>query len=389
MRLKAFIKVMLKGLVREWKVILFTFIIFPMVTSVLYGYFQKELFTPENIMSKYYINIIDEDKSEASTGLKELFNNEEVKDFIVLTEDKEKLQVEVVIPKGYESALIGLKEEEIVLKQLNEKGEPVIAAVSSIVEKYNKAVQEGILINDKVVKSSLSQEDKEKLMVDIGGKFKSFQTEKSIKTNIYTEGKNLTSFQYYSISIFSFISLLVIQSLTSSYYAERENGLVKRYLAAPMSKVQYFNYILISNFTFSLIVNSIYVMVYKISNMSFQGSYGILILILIILSILEATLAGFLVAFFKDKRIGGVFIQAFILLSVSVGGAFFPVDKVGGKVLTVLSVIAPNTHIINVFKAYILENTLNSIINPLMIMATIAVVSYLISFIKVRVKWED
>jgi len=130
-------------------------------------------------------------------------------------------------------------------------------------------------------------------------------------------------------------------------------------------------------------------MVYKISNISFQGSYGILILILIILSILEATLAGVLVAFFKDKRIGGIFINALILLSVSVGGAFLPVDKIGGKVLTVLSNIAPNTHIINVFKAYILENTLSSIINPLMIMATISIVSYLISFIKVRVKWED
>lgn len=387
MRLKAFIKVMLKGLVREWKVTVFTFIIFPIVTSVLYGYFTKEAFTPENIVSKYYINIIDEDKSEASKGFKELFNNEGVKDFIVLTEDREKLQVEVVIPKGYESALINLKEEEIVLKQLNEKGKSVIAAVSSLVEKYNKAVQEGILINDKIVKSSLSQEDKEKLMMDIGEKFKSFQTEKGIKTNMYTEGKNLTSFQYYSISIFSFISLLVIQSLTSSYYTARENGLVKRYLAAPMSKVQYFNYILISNFTFALIVNSIYVMVYKISNMSFQGSYGILILILIILSILEATLAGFLVAFFKDKRIGGVFIQVFILLSASVGGAFFPVDKVGGKILAVLSNIAPNTHIINVFKSYMLENTLSSIIEPLIIMATVAIVSYLISIIKV--KWED
>lgn len=389
MRLKAFIKVMLKGLVREWKVILFTFIIFPIVTSLLYGYFQKELFTPENIMSKFYINIIDEDKSQTSTGLKELFNSGSLKDFIVVTEDREKLQVEVVIPKGYDSALIDLKEEEIIVKQLTEKGEPAIAAVSSIIDKYNKAVQEGIVINDKVIKSSLSTEGKEKLMVDIGDTFKNFQTVKSIKTNIYTEGKNLTSFQYYSISIFSFISLLVIQSLTSSYYTERENGLVKRYLAAPMSKIQFFNYTLVSNFIFAFIVNNIYVMIYKISNVSFQGSYGILILILITLSILEATLAGFLVAFFKEKRIGGVFIQAFILLSVSVGGAFFPVDKVGGKIIAVLSNIAPNTHIINVFKAYMLENTMSSIFNPLMIMAIIAAVSYLISIIKVKLKWED
>lgn len=389
MRLKAFIKVMLKGLVREWKVTVFTFIIFPIVTSLLYGYFQEDLFTPENIMSKFYINIIDEDKSQTATELKELFNSEGLKDFIVVTEEKEKLQAEVVIPKGYESALTDLKEEEIVVKQLTEKGEPAIVAVSSIIDKYNKAIQEEILINDKIVKSSLSTEGKEELRVDIVEKFKSFQTEKSIKTNIYTEGKNLTSFQYYSISIFSFISLVLIGSLTTSYYTERENGLVKRYLAAPMSKIQFFNYTLISNFIFAFIVNSIYVMVYKISNVSFQGTYGILILILVILSILEATLAGFLVAFFKEKRIGGVFMQAFILLSVSVGGAFFPVDKVGGKMIAVLSNIAPNTHIINVFKAYMLENTMGSIFNPLMIMATIAIVSYLISIIKVKVKWED
>lgn len=389
MKLKAFIKVMLKGLVREWKVTVFTFIIFPVVTSLLYGYFQEDLFTPENIMSKFYINIIDKDKSQTSIGLKELFNSESLKDFIVVTEDKEKLQAEVVIPKGYESALTDLKEEEIVVKQLTEKGEPAIVAVSSIIDKYNKAMQERILINDKIVKSSLSTEGKEELRMDIVEKFKSFQTEKSIKTNIYTEGKSLTSFQYYSISIFSFISLVLIGSLTTSYYTERENGLVKRYLAAPMSKIQFFNYTLISNFIFAFIVNSLYVMIYKVSNVSFQGAYGILILILIILSILEATLAGFLVAFFKDKRIGGVFMQAFILLSVSVGGAFFPVDKVGGKIIAVLSNIAPNTHIIKVFKAYMLENTMSSIFNPLMIMVIIAIMSYLISIIKVKVKWED
>jgi len=138
MRLKAFIKVMLKGLVREWKVTVVTFIIFPIVTSLLYGYFQEDLFTPENIMSKFYINIIDEDKSQTSTELKELFNSGGLKDFIVITEDKEKLQAEVVIPKGYEGALTDLKEEEIVVKQLTEKGEPAIVAVSSIIGRYKR-----------------------------------------------------------------------------------------------------------------------------------------------------------------------------------------------------------------------------------------------------------
>lgn len=389
MRLKAFIKVMLKSIIREARVMVFMFIVFPVACSLLYGYFQKEMFKPENMMSKFYINIKDEDNSSTTKAFKELLKGEGLKDFIEITEDKEVLQVEVVFPKGYEEKLLALKEGEITLTQLTPKGEFVATTLTSIIDKYNKAIQEGVIIEKKIGESSLSEEERLSLENEIKSKFIEYYSSKSIKTEIYTKGNNLTSFQYYSISIFSFTALILIQSLTGSYYAEKESGVLKRCLAAPMSKTQYFNYTLISNIVFAFIINLVYTLVFRIGGISYRGSLWLLVLIVAVISILQGAFAGFITAFFKDKRIGGLIITAMIMISVAVGGAFFPVDKVGNGIVKFLGGMAPNSQIIKVFKGYILENSINVVINPLVIMSLLSLMLYVLSFIKVRVKWEE
>lgn len=389
MRLKAFIKVMLKSIIREARVMVFMFIVFPVACSLLYGYFQKEMFKPENMMSKFYINIKDEDNSSTTKAFKELLKGEGLKDFIEITEDKEALQVEVVFPKGYEEKLLALKEGEITLTQLTPKGEFVATTLTSIIDKYNKAIQEGLIIEKKIGESSLSEEEKLSLENEIKSKFIEYYSSKSIKTEIYTKGHNLTSFQYYSISIFSFTALILIQSLTGSYYAEKENGVLKRCLAAPMSKTQYFNYTLISNIVFAFIINLVYTLVFRIGGISYEGNFGLLVLIVFTISILQGVFAGFLTTFFKDKRVGGLVVSAMIILSAAVGGSFFPVDKVGNDIVKFIGSIAPNAQIIKVFKGYILENSISAVINPLVIMSLLSLMLYVLSFIKVRVKWEE
>lgn len=389
MRLKAFIKVMLKSIIREARVMVFMFIVFPVACSLLYGYFQKEMFKPENMMSKFYINIKDEDNSPTTKAFKELLKGEGLKDFIEITEDKESLQVEVEFPKGYEEKLLALKEGEITLNQLTPKGEFVATTLTSIIDKYNKTIQEGLIIGKRIGESSLSEKEKHSLENEIRSKFTEYYSTKSIKTEIYTKGNNLTSFEYYSISIFSFTALMLIQSLAGSYYAEKENGVLKRCLAAPMSKTQYFNYTLISNTIFAFIINMVYTMVFRIGGISYKGSLWLLVLIVVVISILQGVFAGFITAFFKDKRIGGLIITAMIMLSVAVGGAFFPVDKVGNGIVKFLGNIAPSSQIIKVFKSYILENSMNAVINTLLLIGLVSLVLYIISFIKIRVKWED
>lgn len=389
MRLKAFIKVMLKSIIREARVMVFMFIVFPVACSFLYGYFQKEMFKPENMMSKFYINIKDEDNSPTTKAFKELLRGEGLKDFIEITEDKELLQVEVEFSKGYEEKLLALKEGEITLNQLTPKGEFVATTLTSIIDKYNKAIQEGLIIEKKIGESSLSEEEKLSLENEIKSKFIEYYSAKSIKTEIYTKGNNLTSFQYYSISIFSFTVLMLVQSLTSSYYVEKENGVLKRCLAAPMSKTQYFNYTLVSNIIFAFIINIVYTMIFRIGGISYGGSFGLLVLIVFTISILQGVFAGFLTTFFKDKRVGGLVVSAMIILSAAVGGSFFPVDKVGNDIVKFIGSIAPNAQIIKVFKGYILENSISAVINPLLGMGLVSLILYILSFAKAKLKWEE
>ena len=47
MRIKATIKVIIKGIVSQWKITVLMFSIFPLIIAVLMGTFQKDIFKPD------------------------------------------------------------------------------------------------------------------------------------------------------------------------------------------------------------------------------------------------------------------------------------------------------------------------------------------------------
>ncbi len=110
MRLKAFIKLRLKSVFRELPIMIFTFAIFPIVLSSLYGYFQKDMFNPKNEIDKIAIYIEDKDNSRLSNELIKFLGSDGLEKFIDIKRSKEKVREEVIIPKGYEKSIIEDKE---------------------------------------------------------------------------------------------------------------------------------------------------------------------------------------------------------------------------------------------------------------------------------------
>ncbi|MCS4464524.1 hypothetical protein JTT01_12065 [Clostridium botulinum] len=91
MRLKAFIKLTLKSVFRELPVMIFTFAIFPIVISLLYGYFQKDMFNPKNEIDRIAIYVEDKDNSKLSNEFIKFLGSNELKKFIDIKKIRKKL----------------------------------------------------------------------------------------------------------------------------------------------------------------------------------------------------------------------------------------------------------------------------------------------------------
>ncbi|NFJ13823.1 ABC transporter permease, partial [Clostridium botulinum] len=300
MRLKAFIKLTLKSVFRELPVMIFTFAIFPIVISLLYGYFQKDMFNPKNEIDRIAIYVEDKDNSKLSNEFIKFLGSNELKKFIDIKKNKEKAIEEVIIPKGYEKSIIEDKEIAIKINEREKDKEISSKILKDLIDNYNKEVKNNLTIRNNINKMDISKEKKDLLVKKISKDITKIYKKDAIRNTIVKSTRNLTSYEYYSVSILSFMFMVTIMSLCNGYYSEKKNGIFQRTLSTSISKVQYFNYSLVSWYIFAVLFNSIYVLSYRLLGLSFKGNIGLLLLIVLAKSLLEVAISSVVIAFFKE-----------------------------------------------------------------------------------------
>ncbi|NFL81543.1 ABC transporter permease [Clostridium sporogenes] len=393
MRLKAFIKLRLKSVFRELPIMIFTFAIFPIVLSSLYGYFQKDMFNPKNEIDKIAIYIEDKDNPRLSNELIKLIGSDGQEKFIDIKRSKEKVREEVIIPKGYEKSIIEDKEATIKINEREKDKEVSSKILKDLIDNYNKEVKNNLIIGNNINKMDISKERKDLLVKEIKEEIIKIYKKDVIKNSIVKSTRNLTSYEYYSVSILSFMVIVTIMSLCQGYYEEKRKGIFQRALSTSISKVQYFNYSLISWYIFAVLFNSIYVLSYRFLGLSFKGNIGLLLLIVLTKSFLEVAISSVVIAFFKEQKVAIICLNTFLILSVSLGGVFYPLDKVINSFNIILRAIitnfAPNVLIIKTYKSFLIYNSFEAIKYYLITFILVSIVLYSISLLKVNMKWGD
>ncbi len=319
MRLKAFIKLTLRSVLRELPIMIFTFAIFPpIVLSSLYGYFQKDMFNPKNEIDKIAIYIEDRDNSKLSNEFIKFLGSNELNKLIDIKKNKEKAIEEVIIPKGYGKAIIGGdKETTIKISERKKDKEVVSKILKELIDNYTREVKNNFTIENNINKMDISKEKKDLLVKDISENIAKIYIKDTIKNSIVKSTRNLTSYEYYSVSILSFMFIVTIVSLCNGYYGDKKKGVFKRTLSTSISKVEYFGYSLICWYIFAILFNLIYVLSYRFLGLSFKGNIGLLILIILAKSFLEVAISSIVIAFFKEQKMATIFFNTIVIITVS------------------------------------------------------------------------
>ncbi len=383
MRIKATIRVTIKAMLAQWKELLLMFSIFPLIMAALMGNIQKDTFKPEVSRDKININIIDKDKSKTSESFKELFQIKQLKEIFNVIDEAE---YEITIPEGYERDVINLKETTIVVNEKKRVSRTNELIIKSVIKQYSEKLTETMLISNKI--NAMSITDKEKLFNEVITNISKNASVTSLKQNIIQGERVLTSFENQAATLMTFMVFTIIINCIAGYNLDKSNGSNKRLMSTPMTKCDFFNLDLLVFFLASLVYGAIYILSFRITGLAFKGVSPLnIILILICQSLLIASVAGVIIAFFGKNAANAVVI-VLMYIHIIFGGGFIPLKDMNNKIFISISKFSPGNIISEVYTNCMLFDSFISISKYLIIMILIAIVAYCISIVKVKVRWE-
>lgn len=386
MKLLAFLKISVKGIIKEFPTFLLTYALYPMIIALVMGYLQEDMFVPTIDKPIFSIVIVDEDNTKESKDLISFLKSKEISKILTVNpSDNEKFNYTLRIPEGYNSSLLGEDPASIVVEAEEKASTTMGNILVHIVNKYNSEVSQNLIIKNSIENALLSEKDKQQLIEEINIILNKTYTSSAIDTNIHNVRKSLDSFEYYSLTFLNFSFIIFIMAIIVSDSLDKENGTYSRIMSTSITKFQYFNCTLISNYLMMVVINLIYVGAYRLSGLSFNGSFSILLIIVLIQSFI-ITLIGTLISKLFKKKYGLPMAQVFLVFQI-ISGSLIPLSKFNGnKVFEILSKYRPDTLMVDTYRNYLIYNDLSSISNYLLIMIGLSIVLYLFNILAINRK---
>lgn len=383
MRIKATIRATIKAMLCQWKELLLMYSVFPLILAALMGNVQKDMFKPEVSQNKININIIDKDNSKTAESFKELFQTKQLKEIFNVTDEA---QYEIIIPKGYEKDVINLKETTIVVNEKKRVSRTNELIIKSVIKQYSEGLTETMLISSKI--NTMNIMDKEKLFNEVITNISKNSDLTSLKQNIIQGERVLTSFENQAATMMTFMIFTIIITCIAGHNIGKSNGSNKRLMSTPMTKCDFFNLDFLLFFLASLVYGAIYILSFRITGLAFKGVNPLnIISILICQSILIASVAGIIIAFF-GKNVATAVVMLPMYIHIIFGGGFIPLSEMNNKIFISISKFSPGNIISEAYTNCMLFNSFNSISKYLIIMLLLSIVAYCISILKVKIRWE-
>lgn len=384
MRLRATIMLSLKGLLAQWKQVLLMYAVFPLLLATSMGYFQRDVFKPDTSMDIINITFEDKDNSDFSRGLIQVFKAEGIGDLFNIKEDGDYV---VTIPEGYERDIMNLEEVSITVDERERASRSNELIIKAILEQYGKHLTSNVIIADRI--ESMDTLDKERLHGDVIARINEITSKRAVKNNIIKGERTLNSYENQAAALMTYLAIMMIMGCVAGHHLDLENGSFRRLISTPMKKTTMFNLNIAAFFIFAFVYGIVYVITMRVMGYAFIGT-SILNLgaLLLCQSLLIAACAGFMTAFFK-KTNGNIIMIIVMYYQILFGGVFIPLKDITSKVFMFLSRFSPGNVISSAYRNIILYDSFDKIFGFLAAILMASAVFYVVSILKVRVRWEE
>lgn len=378
MRLFPQIKVNILDFFKDGKIIIITFLVFPMIMAYIYGTMQKDMFSGKSTFKPITAEFKYDKTSKQGEILTSILKESSVRNFIN-TDSKEELKFKVSISKDFKSVFI----EKLKASDTD------IDMIRSFMKTFSESINQYSIIMNNVEKINLSPAAKEQLLTKLIDSMTQNNKASAIEERVLPGYKTLGAREYYTISFFSYTSIMFIMILVKAFYKNRKNGVVRRSFSTPNSKESYLLGYLVSSFIMAFVVNIIYITLNRILGIAFLGNTFLNIFLVLIQSFLQAAVVIVIIVFIKSEQVANALMTIAIIIPVIVGGVFFNGDLIEIKILKVLSNFSPNSIILNLYKSLSVTSSIIESENQIIIALILSLVLISISLLRIKSSWEE
>ncbi|MEG0296211.1 MAG: ABC transporter permease [Clostridium sp.] len=341
-----YLKATLKSLIKSTPINLVFFIGLPVFLTMVMGFVNDSSENPIEIEARNVI-IEDNDNTQSSSDLKSFLSSTNLSSLITITDNKEEAYASIIIPEGFEKSLINNTNSNIEVVELKDKY-LLVMTLEEVLKNYLNSYYSGDLT--------------------------SILSTQSITTEYIEPVVAENSYAFYSSSMIGYLIAMLIMTLAGGGYNSEELGLSKRIYASPKSNLQIF----LESFIVSLIQSFVllmgYLLFFKISGISFSGSFPLLLLIAVVCCFTVTSISTVITAFCK-KKYGMIIVNSLFFLHIAVGNVFI---DFGDN----LSKLSPLSSSQSMFHNYVYNGSLESIKSSLLITLGMGIVLFVLSLVK-------
>lgn len=377
MKLMPYIKKGIRIFIKDIRMMAISFLILPMALAFIYGNMQRDMFEGKSpSIEAVKVNFEYNEENEKGRILSRILSQEGVKRFILL--DREAAEYTVIIQDDFKNAEIKGKDEgTIQFEMLNN-------FLKTLLNNFNKFE----LMQDSIGGLNIDESQRAELMNEIINSLNQGNNEASIREKIVEGYRTLGPIEYYTISMFSFTSLLMIATLAGNFYKEIKEGIVKRSLSTPNNRRNYFIGNMTSVFIISLIITVLYIAINRIRGTAFLGNPLHIGAVILSQCILCAAVTGFVTAFIKKEMTASILLNAIFILPSIFGGVFFYDEIIDNKIMKVIMNFSPNSLVLNSYKNLSITGDFSAITGEVLIMIILSIILLTAALIKIERKWE-
>lgn len=362
------------------------FIIFPITISLFYGYFENNVFNEQTKIGKFSINIVDNDNSRSSEFLSDIFSDKSLKNTIEIKKSSD-ADIQIVIPAGFQKNADMLKNTDITIRKLKKDKSLELHVLQGFLNSFASNYSLSSEINKTIYSSSLSTNDKNKAASELLKSLTDLSQKSFVKTDKTFSQNKLNSFEYYAISMLTFVSILMIIIFSNDYIREKDIGTIKRMNSIPIKKSSLFIGRTGSVFIKAFISIFICTLFYRITGKAYRENYLLLLLIILINVFFIVSIFAFVTSFFKDYKKASIVLYGYMVFSLTFGGTFFPIDNASGA-LNVISYFSPNKWLLDMYQEAAIYNDFSSTLSKSLVLIIISFAAFALAGIKTKFERE-
>ena len=360
-----YFKINLKSILMQWKMLVVSFVMMPLMMILMLGFFSNQGLHAEDL-KKTKITFEDKDNSVLSQELMQIFNN----DFFEITEEAEYI---IVIPDNYEQDVLAGNKANLTIAAQDDRSQTKENMITTYLEAYNKEISLYLNLNN------YKLENKQELI----NKLNSIDYSSLFETKTLETEHKLTAYETTAISISGFVIITILTNLGVGIYQQAGTGLEKRTHSLPVSRNKMLLLDFVDYFFIAIIEMIFFLLPLIVLGLAFQNVIPLLIPVILLAAIITSSLALFITTI-AGKKYGTIVLYLLMYAELLFGGIFasFNVDF-----LTNMKGYSPGSIVSSILENLLLNQNFEGMSNYFVVGLVLAVVALVISYIKNKLEW--